>query len=161
MKEKTTTLPVKAERTYNPLMLFDDLRADFEQLFDKPWLPFAFRRFRNLEKTAPWAPKIDVFNKDNELIVKADLPGMKKEDVFVTLEEGDLILKGERKEEKEVKEDDFYRAECMYGSFYRRLPLTFTVDPAKIAAKFMDGVLEVRVPMPPVEEPKVLPIAIN
>jgi len=157
----TTIQPMKTERAYNPLMLFDDLRADFEQLFDKPWMPFTFRRFRNLDKTAPWSPKIDVFQKDNELVVKADLPGMKKEEVFVTLEEGDLILKGERKEEKEIEENDFYRAECLYGSFYRRLPLNFKVDPAKIAAKLTDGVLEVRVPMPPIEEPKALPIAIN
>jgi HSP20 family protein len=154
-------MPIKTERPYKPFLLFDDLRADFEQLLEKPWMPFAFRSFRNLEKNAPWTPKLDVFQKDNELIVKADLPGMKKEDVFVTLEEGDLILKGERKEEKEVKEESYYRSECLYGSFYRRLPLAFPVDPAAITAKFTDGVLEVKVPMPPVEEPKVLPIAIH
>jgi len=153
--------PVKSEVTrYNPLMLLDDLRADFEQLWEKPWLPLFNKRFRGVEKT-PWMPKVDVYTKDNQMVVKADLPGLKKEDVFVTLEEGDLILKGERKEEKEVKEESYYRMECSYGSFYRRLPLKFKVDPAKIAAKFKDGVLEVMVPMPVVEEPKPLPIAIN
>jgi HSP20 family protein len=150
-------LPIKSER-YNPLVLFDDLRADFEQFLDKPWMPF--RRFRALEKS-PWMPKLDVFQKGNELVVKADLPGMKKEEVNITLEEGDLILKGERKEEKEIKEENFYRAECSYGSFYRRLPLTFKVDPAKIDAKFTDGVLEVRLPMPAVEEPKPQAIPIH
>jgi HSP20 family protein len=144
----------------DPMVLFDDLRADFEQLWEKPWMPLAFRRFR-MDKNAPWMPKLDVFKKDGELVVKADLPGMKKEDVSVTFEEGSLILKGERKEETEVKEDDFYRAECSYGAFYRSLPLTFEVDPAKIAAKFTNGVLEVRVPMPVVEEPKPTPIPIN
>ena len=151
MKEN---VPVKFERP-NPLVMFDDLRAEFENFFDRPW-GFKFRP----DKTG-WAPKIDVFEKDNFLFVKADLPGMKKEEVFVTLEEGDLILKGERKEEKEVKEENFYRAERMYGSFYRRLPLSFTVDPAKIEAKFVDGVLEVRLPVPKLEEPKGMPIPIN
>ncbi|HET9212972.1 MAG TPA: Hsp20/alpha crystallin family protein [Thermoanaerobaculia bacterium] len=151
MKEK---VPVKYERP-NPLVMFDDLRAEFENFFDRPW-GFKFRP----EKVG-WAPKIDVFEKDNMLFVKADLPGMKKEEVHVTLEENDLILKGERKEEKEVKEEDFYRAERMYGSFYRRLPLNFTADPAKIEAKFVDGVLEVKLPVPKVEEPKGLPIPIN
>ncbi|HYX25644.1 MAG TPA: Hsp20/alpha crystallin family protein [Thermoanaerobaculia bacterium] len=152
--------PVKTEVTrYNPLMLLDDLRADFEQLWEKPWLPLFNKRFRD-EKT-PWMPKVDVFTKDNQLVVKAELPGLKKEDVFVTLEDGNLVLKGERKEEKEVKEENFYRMERSYGSFYRRLPLSFKVDPAKIAAKFTDGVLEVLVPMPVVEGPKPLTIAVN
>ena len=157
MLEKTKK---EVARTYNPLVLFDDLRTDLEQLWEKPWLPFTFRRFRT-EKMTPWTPKMDVFEKDGELIVKADLPGMKKEDVLVTLEEGNLVLKGERKEETEIKEEDFYRAECNYGAFYRRLPLAFKVDPAKIVAKFTDGVLEVHVPKPAVEEPKPQAIAIN
>lgn len=147
-------------RPYSPMVLFDDLRTDLEQLWEKPWLPFTFRPFRT-EKPTAWMPKMDVFEKDGELIVKADLPGLKKEEVFVTLEEGNLILKGERKEETEVKEENFYRAECNYGAFYRRLPLAFKVDPNKIVAKFFDGVLEVHVPMPVLEEPKPLPIAIN
>jgi HSP20 family protein len=151
MKEN---VPVKYERP-NPLVMFDDLRAEFESFFDRPW-GFKFRP----DKTG-WAPKIDVFEKDNVLFVKADLPGMKKDEVHVTLEENDLVLTGERKEEKEVKEENFYRAERMYGSFYRRLPLNFTADPAKIEAKFKDGVLEVKVPVQKVDEPKGLPIPIN
>lgn len=151
MKEK---VPVKYERP-NPLVMFDDLRTELENFFDRPW-GFKFRP----EKPA-WAPKIDVFEKEGFLTVKADLPGMKKEDVFVTLEDNVLVLKGERKEEKEVKEENFYRAERTYGSFYRRLPLNFAADPAKIEAKFVDGVLEVRLPVPKVEEPKGMPIPIN
>jgi HSP20 family protein len=151
-------IPIKTERT-NPLVLFDDLRADFEQLFEKPWLT-PFRRFRTVEK-APWMPKLDVFQKENELVVKADLPGMKKEDITITLEDGALVLKGERKEEKEVKEENFYRMECTFGSFYRRLPLNFTADPAKVAAKLNDGVLEIRVPVPAVQPPETLAIPVN
>jgi HSP20 family protein len=91
------------------------------------------------------------------MFVKADLPGVKKENVTVTFEEGYLILKGERKEEKEIKEESYYRSECDYGAFMRRIPLDFEVDPGLIKAVFKDGVLEVRVPIlaaktPPAKE---------
>ena len=160
MFEKTT-LPIKSETWRNPFNMMDDLRTELEQLWQRTWMP---KRSDVLETDIPklFTPRVDVFKKENELVVKADLPGMKKEDVHVAIEEGDLILKGERKEEKEVKEDDFYKSECFYGSFYRRLPLNFEVAPDKVNAKFADGVLEVRLPMPP-EEKKATPleIAIN
>lgn len=156
-----TNVPVKMtdRPTYNPMVMFDDLRNELEQFFDRPWLAFS-RKARNLEKT-PWMPTMDVFEKNGELIVKADLPGMKKEDVTVTLEDNFLVLKGERKEEKEINEENFYRVERLYGAFYRRLPLSFKADPLKIDAKFKDGVLEVRLPMPPPEEPKGTKIEIH
>jgi HSP20 family protein len=160
MFEKTT-LPIKSEAWRNPFNMLDDLRSELEQLWQRPWTP---KRSDILETDIPklLTPRMDVFKKENELVVKADLPGLKKEDVHVAIEEGDLILKGERKEEKEVKEDDFYKAECFYGSFYRRLPLNFEVAPDKVNAKFTDGVLEVRLPMPPGEKKATpLEIAIN
>jgi HSP20 family protein len=158
MNEKNL-IPQKTEPWRTPFNMFDDLKTEFEQLWQKPWLPFRFRRF---ETEAPvFMPRVDIYEKDNELVVKADLPGMKKENVQVFIENGDLILKGERKEETEVKEESYYKAECMYGSFYRRLPLSFEVAPDKVNAKFYDGVLEVRLPVP--AETKTAPkaIAIN
>lgn len=160
MFEKTT-LPIKSEEWRNPFNMLDDLRSELDQLWQRTWMP---KRSDILETDIPklLTPRMDVFKKENELVVKADLPGLKKEDVHVVIEEGDLILKGERKEEKEVKEDDFYKAECCYGSFYRRLPLNFEVAPDKVNAKFTDGVLEVRLPMPPGEQkPAPQEIAIN
>lgn len=157
MSEKNL-VPTKTE-TWKPFNMLDDLRTEFEQLWQKPWLPVRFRRYDTENLT--FMPRLDIFEKDNELIVRADLPGMKKEDVHVAYEKGDLILKGERKEETEVKEESYYRAECQYGSFYRRLPLSFDVKPEDVSAKFNDGVLEVRIPMP--KELKTAPkeIAIN
>lgn len=158
MFEKSN-VPVKSEPWRAPLNMLDELRAELDQLWQKPWMPL---RFRRMETENPvFMPRMDVYEKDNELIVKADLPGMKKEDVHVAIENGDLILKGERKEEKEVKEESFYKAECLYGSFYRRLPLSFEVAPDKVNAKFADGVLEVHLPMPPVEKAAAQVIAIN
>jgi HSP20 family protein len=86
--------------------------------------------------------------KNGMLIVKADLPGLTKEDVRVSLDDGDLLLEGERRQESKAEEKDFIRSECTYGSFYRRVPLPEGVDASTITAKVTDGVLEVSVPMP-------------
>lgn len=162
MSEKNVPVKVENRPLPRPRAMFDELMNEIDQLWHRPWmtnLPWTTRRFE--KEGFNFMPRIDVFNKDNQMIVKADLPGMKREDIQVLLEEGDLVLKGERKEETKVEKDDYYRAECMYGSFYRRIPLTFEVKPEDIAAKLTDGVLEVTVPVPPEVKPEVKEIAIN
>jgi HSP20 family protein len=91
---------------------------------------------------------MDVYEKDNAIVVKAELPGMKKEDVQVEIEGEDLIIRGESKAESEVKDEDYYRSERSFGSFYRRMPLPAGVTAEQIHASLTDGVLEVRVPKP-------------
>lgn len=150
-----TNVPAKKETTAptvrTPWPMFDEMLADFERFWERPLLA-RFPFFHRTDENKLWSPKLDVFRQGAEMIVKADLPGLKREEVSVTLEEGDLVLQGERKEEKEVKEDEYYRCERTYGSFYRRLPLGFEVDPQKVMARFSDGVLEVRLPVPPEAE---------
>ena len=102
---------------------------------------------------AVWSPEVEVFERDGHLTVRADLPGLKKEDVKVEIVEGALIISGERKEEKEEKGEGFYRSERTYGSFFRRLPLPEGVKVEEAAATFKDGVLEVMMPAPK-REPK-------
>ena len=119
------------------------LRAELDRFWEWPRLARG-----DGEKELAWWPKMDVFEKKGQLVLKADLPGMKKEDVEVVVEEGDLVLRGERKEEMEVEEEDLYRAERTWGRFFRRLPLDFEIDPAAVKASFKDGVLEVTLPMP-------------
>lgn len=97
---------------------------------------------------AAWSPGIDVFEKDNRLITKVDLPGLKKDDVKVELMDGNLVISGERKTEAEEKKDDFYRCEREYGSFYRAVPLPDGVKADDVKASFADGVLEVSLPLP-------------
>jgi HSP20 family protein len=99
---------------------------------------------------------MDVYEQAGALVVKAELPGVKKEEIEITLEEGDLVLRGEHQAETEVKEEAFYRMERSYGSFYRRLPLAGDVKPEQITATLTDGVLEVRIPKP-AEEAKTTP----
>lgn len=161
MKTEKTKLPVGrpgplVRMTRGPLSLLDELRDELDRFWDVP-------RFAqgDGEKTT-WWPRMDVFERKGNLVVKTDLPGLEKNDVEVLIEEGDLVLRGERKEEAEVKEEDVYRWERSYGSFYRRLPLNFEVKSEAVKASFKDGVLEVTLPLP--KEPKtekVQKVAVN
>ncbi len=154
--------PVKERSltTWDPFRLLDRW-TDMERFFPRPGVfhPF-FAGFRQAA-TGEWVPSVDVFRKDDMLVVKADLPGMRKEDIRVTLEEGDLVIQGERKEEKEVKEKDFYRLERCSGTFFRRMPLGFDADPHKIDASFKDGVLEIHIPTPLEKETKARKVTIK
>jgi HSP20 family protein len=102
---------------------------------------------------AAFKPKADIFEHAGMLVIKAVLPGVKKGDVEVTMDDGDLVISGERKAEPAIKDEDYYQGETMYGRFYRRLPLPAGVKLEQIKAAHQDGVLEIRVPMP--ERPKV------
>jgi HSP20 family protein len=165
MAEKTS-VPVKAGdgwlRRWEPTDMIGTIRDEMERLWGQalPW-----SHARSPRQPAPamtaWAPRMDVFEKDGSLVVKAELPGIKKEDVQVTLEQGDLLIRGERKTESEVKEQDYYRCERSYGSFYRRMPLPADVKPEQIQASFADGVLEVRLPMPATAKPEPTKIKVS
>jgi HSP20 family protein len=89
-----------------------------------------------------------MYEKNDLLVVKVDLPGIKKEDIQITVDGGDLVVRGESKMESEVKEEDYYRLERGAGQFYRRFTLPFEAKAEKIEANFRDGVLEVRIPRP-------------
>jgi len=165
----TTTHPTpmtESEKKLAPKTtnMLEDLRHDMEALWERPFQmlfePFS-RTFRNFKTVAAWTPTVDVFEKEGELIVKADLPGLTKENVKVTFEEGDLVLRGERMAEKEAHAESFYRSECSYGNFYRRLALPFAADPSLIAANFKNGVLDVKIPIPTGSRPESHPIAIH
>lgn len=106
------------------------------------------------------APAIDVVEKGKSFVVKAELPGISPEDIEVTVSDGYLIMKGERKEEKEEKDDAFLRREISYGSFQRTIALPETADCPKAEASFKNGVLTVKVPKTSAaqKEPKKLEI---
>jgi len=98
-----------------------------------------------------WRPVIEVQQKEGKLIVKAEIPGVKKEDVKVNVTETALTLEGERKQEKEEKREGYYHSERSYGNFFRSIPLPEGAKTDQTAAQFKDGVLEVTIPVPEVK----------
>jgi HSP20 family protein len=97
---------------------------------------------------AMWSPQVEMFERDNKLVVRADLPGMTRDDVNVEIAEGALVIRGERRSEHEENEEGFYRTERSYGSFYRRIPLPEGVNAENANASFRNGVLEITMPAP-------------
>ena len=106
-------------------------------------------------------PRVDVFEREGNLVVKAELPGVKKEDIDLQITDGDLVLRAERREEHEVKEENWYRMERSSGSLYRRLPLPEGITAEGIQAALSDGVLEITIPKPKESEPQATKIAIG
>jgi len=108
-----------------------------------------------------WVPQIEAFRRGDKLVVRADLPGLKKDDVKVEVDDGILAISGERSEEREENRDDFYRSERNYGQFYRAIPLPEGVTGDQCEATFKDGVLEVTLPAPKQPERKARQIPIR
>ena len=96
-----------------------------------------------------WAPQVELFERDNNLVVRAELPGLSRENVDVELDEDALIIRGERRSDVDDEDDGFYHSERSYGSFYRAIPLPEGIDVSGCNATFRDGVLEVTLPKPP------------
>jgi HSP20 family protein len=96
-----------------------------------------------------WAPDVEVYQQNNDLVVRADLPGMKKDDVWIDVTDNDITISGERRQEQESERGGIYRSERSYGSFRRTIPLPEGAIADQAKATFKDGVLEVRMPAPP------------
>ncbi|HKV42631.1 MAG TPA: Hsp20/alpha crystallin family protein [Blastocatellia bacterium] len=142
MSISTGLAPGRARReiSKDPFRLFGQR---LNRLFEEPYLsPFLEENWA----LAGWTPVCDVFETDNEIVVKTELPGVKKEDVHITMENGLLAISGERKFEEETKRENYHRVERSYGEFYRSFSLPTTVDVNKINAEFKDGVLKIMLP---------------
>jgi HSP20 family protein len=111
--------------------------------------------------TRPWAPLVDIFETDNELVLKADVPGVELKDIDIQIENGTLTLKGERKFEKEEKNKGFHRLERSYGSFIRYFTVPETVDSENVKAEFQHGVLTVTLPKKEIAKPKAIKVQIS
>ena len=130
--------------------------GNFDRLFDDFFAP---ARYEAGESDAwNWQPVVDVYDKDDNIVIKADLPGVDKKDIHVDLNGRVLTLSGERSEEKEAKEETFYRKERSYGKFVRTFNLGADVMPDKINATYKDGVLHVTIPKSEAHKPKQITI---
>jgi HSP20 family protein len=110
-------------------------------------------------KVSTWTPSVDIYETDDALVIKAELPGVSKDDVSVDIYQNTLTLRGQRKHEAEVKDEHYHRVERAYGSFQRSFTLPSMIDAEKVQATFKDGVLELHLPR--LESAKPKHIAIN
>jgi HSP20 family protein len=109
-----------------------------------------------------WSPAVDIYETDDhEVVLKAELPEMKREDINLTFENGVLTIKGERKAEQETKQERFHRVERRHGVFSRSFTLPNTVDPSRISAAYKDGVLTIRLPQREEAKPKQIAVAVE
>jgi len=117
----------------------DDVDRAFDRML-RSWMgPVSFSEFS-------WNPVVDVSETNDEVVVTAEMPGMSKDDIDISVEDNQLILSGEKKQDQEEKEANYYRVERSYGSFRRIFTLPARVDVGKVKASYEGGVLTVRVP---------------
>lgn len=149
-------LITRRTNVWDPMQELNELQNRFNTLFGRTAL-----RAGNGEESlalADWAPVVDISEDDKEFLIKAELPGLKREEVKVTVEDGVLSISGERKTEKEEKNKKFHRVERSYGSFLRSFTLPEGADATKVNAEFTEGVLNVRLAKTPKAQPKTIEV---
>lgn len=153
MQPGTAMAPIKSLRNLMTTDPFYLLQNRLNRLFE----PFA-------EETFPlttWVPACDIYETGKEIVVKAELPGLKKEDVLVSIENNVLMIRGERKFEEEVKRENFHRVERTYGEFLRSFTLPTFIDANKILAEFKDGLLTIALPKREEAKPKQIEVKVK
>ena len=140
----------------NPFHELTHWQRDIDDLFALP-----FRLGWEEDRPSRWWPALDGYEKDGKYFIRLELPGVEAKEVEVVAEGNSLIIKGERKNEKEVDEKNYFYRETSTGQFERRVTLPKGVDTSKIAARFEKGVLEISVPLPVHLTPKKVPIQIE
>jgi HSP20 family protein len=128
----------------NPFSFMRRFGEGMEQLFED--FGFGALTHRGFDQFSVWSPQIEMFHQEGQLHIRADLPGLNKDNVQVELQDDSIIIRGERREENKEEREGFYRSERSYGSFYREIPLPRGVDTSKATANFNDGVLEITMP---------------
>lgn len=144
---------------WNPFSDVRSIRERINRLFDERFAGFPAPAEETFARE--WVPPVDIHEDKDNIVVKAEVPGMKKEDVSIEIKDNVLTLKGERKYEKETKKEDYHRMERAYGSFVRSFSLPSTIKIDKVAANYKDGVLEITLPKAEEEKPKAIPIKMD
>jgi HSP20 family protein len=150
MAEKAKEKETKAVTPWRPFTDVSRWERDMDRMMEdffgrraRSWWPESWFRRGEMDVSAP---ALDVFEDKDDVVVKAELPGIDKEHIEVNLTDNLLTIKGEKKKEEEVKEENYYRCERSYGSFMRSVELPKAVHTDKVKASFKNGILEVRVP---------------
>src|ERR1700758_4484802 len=140
----------------SPFRSFSTLQDQINRVFND-----AFERGGEESNLTTWAPAVDIFETENELVVKADLPDVLEKDIDVRVENNTLTIRGERKFNNEVHEDNYLRVERAYGTFTRSFSLPNTVNTEGIHAEYRNGVLSVRLPKREETKPKQIKIGVS
>lgn len=142
---------------WSPANRWGTLRDEFDRLFDEAWGSLA----RGSEFFTGWAPALDLYEDKDSLTATIELPGMKKEDISVSFENGMLTITGERKREHQQDESGAYRSERFYGRFHRSLTLPKPVNVDKVKAAYKDGVLTITLPKVEEAKPKQIEVSVS
>lgn len=146
---------------WSPFKELEDMRKDIERMFEEFFEPFPRRRRRWWSREGMVVPNIDVYDKKGEVVVKAELPGVEKDNIDITITKDTLTIKGEIKKDEEVKEEDYYAREISYGSFARTIALPMEVDSEKAKATFKNGILEIVLPKKEEAKPKEIKVEVK
>ena len=143
-------------KRWDPFRDLNSLQDRMNRLFDE-----AGRGWRPEEPaaTTTWSPAVDIYETEGEIIVKAELPGVDRKDISLHIENNVLTVKGERRFEKETKEENYHRIERAYGGFSRSFSIPAIVDEEKIRAEYKDGILKIALPKKEQVKPKQIAIA--
>ena len=133
------------------------LRDELDRLFESPWSELA----RTSQLLSGWTPALDVHEDKDNFVVQAELPGMKREEIDVSLHDGVLSISGERKTEKKYEEAEVYRTERFFGKFQRTVTLPTPVAADKVKAQYKDGVLTITLPKIEAAKPKQIDVNVN
>jgi HSP20 family protein len=150
-------MALSRNQLYQPLSLLSQFQNDINQLLERN---YAENQDADSSKvvTSQWVPAVDIQEKEDRFILKADLPGIPAEDIDITMDNGVLTLKGERTDENEEEREGYHRIERVRGSFYRRFSLPDTADASRIEAKGKNGVLEIVIPKQEKAQPKKIEV---
>ena len=140
---------------FDPFRDLAVLQDRMNRLFNEAHNP---RQSDDLMSRGTWTPPVDIYEVDGALVIKAELPDMRREDIDVSVENNTLTMRGERKLDNEIKQENFHRIERAYGSFVRSFSLPHTVDAAKIGAEYKNGVLTVKLPVREDAKPRTISI---
>jgi HSP20 family protein len=138
----------------SPFSFMRRFSEEMDRLFDDfgfggdLFAPAFGRELTRFGEAGQWSPQVEVFERGGQLVVRADLPGMTKDDINVEVADDAIVIRGERRSEREENEEGYYRSERSYGSFYRRIPLPEGVNAENANATFRNGMLEITMPAP-------------
>lgn len=144
-----------------PVIKYNPFESELENLPGLRLFQDSVSRLFSEPASRPWSPSVDIFETENELVLKADLPEVDPNNVEIRLENGTLLLKGERKFEEQKNGKGYHRIERSYGSFVRAFSLPDTVDGEKVRADYKSGVLTVTLPKKEIAKPKSIKIDID